>query len=157
MFGSVAEVDLVVSDDLEAFPSKAAIYKKKRTLELLMQGLEIVAASKGWDMAPFLDARDKVIERQYENRWTLKKKSVDLGLTGFLDCNWDCDAFEAILSIRDQKGVTLAVKPALKKPPGEFQFARFVSKLEWEKGTLRLLAKDGSVVSSLEVESSKSG
>ncbi|MCL2610132.1 MAG: hypothetical protein FWE02_00470, partial [Defluviitaleaceae bacterium] len=48
--------------------------KKKETLNLLMMSIKKVATHKGWDMRPFEEVYEKIIELDYKNEeWKDKK------------------------------------------------------------------------------------
>ncbi|ANU12644.1 hypothetical protein [Planococcus halocryophilus] len=47
--------------------------KKKKTLDLMMDGLRVICKDKGWDEEPFLYAYQKVVEKNYTFKKTYKK------------------------------------------------------------------------------------
>ena len=58
---------------VSGFYSLSDIEKKKKTLELMMDGLCVVFEEKGWDDAPFRYAYERVIEQQYTFKKIYKK------------------------------------------------------------------------------------
>ena len=91
------------------FYSLSDIEKKKKTLDLMMDGLQVIFKDKGWDEEPFLYAYQKVVEQNYifkktyknpkssPNRKLKAKVEIEIGL-------YDCTA-SLVVEDRDQKQI----------------------------------------------------
>ena len=71
-FDGFTEIQLQFDQD--KFFTLSDYEKKKETLELIMSGIKKVATYKGWDMRPFQEVYEKIIELDYENEEMKDKK-----------------------------------------------------------------------------------
>ncbi|MFP8782365.1 hypothetical protein [Planococcus plakortidis] len=59
--------------DVSDFYQLSDLEKKKKTLDLMMDGLRVICKDKGWDEELFLYAYQKVVEKNYTFKKTYKK------------------------------------------------------------------------------------
>jgi len=69
--------DIQLKFEQDKFFALSDYEKKKETLELIMAGIRKVATYKGWDMQPFEEVCEKIIELDYKNEeWKDKKIAI---------------------------------------------------------------------------------
>lgn len=95
--------------DVSEFYSLTDIEKKKKTLDLMMEGLKVICKERGWDEQPFLYAYQKVIGKNYifkktyknpkssPNRKLRAKVEIEIGL-------YDCTA-SLVVEDKEQKQI----------------------------------------------------
>ena len=93
--------------DVSDFYNLSDMEKKKKTLDLLMEGLEVIYKERGWDKEPFLYAYKKVIEKNYTFKKTYKnpKSSPNRKFKAKVEIEielYDCTA-SLVVEDRDQK------------------------------------------------------
>jgi len=100
---------LEIPVDYKKFMALSNYEKKKESLELLMTGIRKIAEQQNWDMKPFEEAYDKIVEADYINEWKRDKpkeltkhktRKLRAGL-GKID---DIEKVEIFFFICDNKG-----------------------------------------------------
>ena len=95
--------------DVSDFYQLSDVEKKKKTLDLMMDGLQVICKDKGWDEEPFLYAYQKVVEKNYTFKKTYKKpkSSPDRKLRAKIEIEigiYDCTA-SLVIEDKQQKDI----------------------------------------------------
>jgi len=124
--------DLELEYNVKEFFKLNLIEKKIVTLNLLMQGLEIVSKKEEWNMEEFYKIRDIIIDSNYENiwKWSRAKKSPNKKYKAELILNHDVEVIEFILKITTKEKSW--EKIILKEIPDEFKYVKYLGELKWE-------------------------
>ena len=110
------------------------IDKKKYALEVLKEGVDKVIEQKGWDSEPFEKAYHGVIDANYINNWTWRKKATSPSkqYKAEVFCEHEIEAFHINLVIRNKKKEAVKRKRIITSRPTEFAFAQYFGRLAWE-------------------------
>lgn len=116
--------DFLIMDEYE---------KRKITLELIMEGIRIIAKIKRWDTKPFEDVYHKIIELDYTNEWIWKKalKSINKKNSAEILCQHKVDSIEISIVFKDAKGFEIGRRKIITEQPDEFAYTRHLGKLKW--------------------------
>lgn len=95
--------------DVSDFYHLSDLEKKKKTLDLMMDGLQVICKDKGWDEEPFLYAYQKVVEKNYTFKKTYKnpKSSTNRKLRAKIEIEigiYDCMA-SLVVEDKQQKHI----------------------------------------------------
>jgi hypothetical protein len=135
------------------FIKKTNYEKKVESLELLFKGIEKVVKLKGWDIKPFLEIKEKIIESNYVNVWRFKKpiKSPNKKSIAEVLCEHDVDKMTISLIIKDIKG-NIIIQKSLNEEPHELAYAYHLGKAIWisDKDAC-LVNKNGDTVLSINI------
>jgi len=115
------------------FFSLKPLEKKKKTLELLMEGIHKIADLLHWDMTPFKQAYEEIIKLDYQNHWMWKKiRSPNRDMTAELWIFHEIDSVDLVLVVRDKKGVEICREPIVSDKPDELIFDNYLGVFQWE-------------------------
>lgn len=100
---------VIIPYDVSEFYSLTDLEKKKKTLDLMMDGLKVICKERGWDEEPFLYAYQKVIEKNYTFKKTYKnpKYSPNRKLRAEIEIEiglYDCTA-SLVVEDKEQKQI----------------------------------------------------
>ena len=125
------------------FFSLKPLEKKKKTLELLMEGIQKIADLLHWDMTPFNQAYEEIIIQDYQNHWMWKKtRSPNRDMTAELWVFHEIDSVDLVLVIRDKKGVEICRELIVSDKPDELIFDNYLGVFQWENNSrITLIAK----------------
>jgi hypothetical protein len=105
--------------------------KKRRTLDLLMAGIETVASAEHWDLEPFRRVYGLIRDSNYKNEWTWRKlSSPDRTYTAEIMCNHGVDAIDIFLLITNPGGDVVSKQLIVSELPDEFAYARHLGKID---------------------------
>ena len=146
---------LQVPFDIVRLSGLDEVSKKNTLLEVLHDGVVAVAKEESWPLAPFEQARQCVLDKEFANEWWWRKPKWNRSrsLSGQLWCQHEMDAFRAWLVVRDKNGTELARRQVLETSPSEFEFVAKLGDTKWiSGGRFALVAKDKSEVGAVEVK-----
>jgi len=125
------------------FFSLKPLEKKKKTLELLMEGIQKIADLLHWDMTPFKQAYEEIIIQGYQNHWIWKKiRSPNRDMTAELWIFHEIDSVDLVLVVRDKKGVEICREHIISDKPDELIFDNYLGAFQWENNSrITLIAK----------------
>ncbi len=132
--------------DLSIFFGATNSKRKRLALALLTAGVAKVIEEMNWPKEPFDNATNKVVEMDFVNCWTWKKRarSPKRDLVAEVYCCHDVEEFVAFLRVRDTKGRLVKEKKILTDTPSEFIFAKHFGELKWlDDRTVQLFPKFG--------------
>ena len=107
--------------------------KRQKTLELIMEGIKIIAKSEGWDLEPFETVFSKILEANYTNEWIWKKavKSGGKKYSAEILCQHGVKSIEIYIILRDKKGYEIDREKVISELPHEFAYAKHLGELKW--------------------------
>ena len=132
------------SFDFDAYWNADKEARKRIALDFLQAGLLEVAAVKGWGTDPFLDAYNKVLEKNFLNYrpWSKPVTSPNRKHMAQAWCNYDSDKAEVFIVIL-QRNEVLSKTLVTTVKPGDVWIREAVGKLEWiSPEKVRLTSKD---------------
>lgn len=107
--------------------------KKQKTLDLLMEGIKIVAKNENWNIEPFETVYSKICEANYTNEWVWKKpvKSAGKKFSAEVLCQHGVESIEIYMVLRDKNGAELDRKKLISELPDEFAYANHLGEVKW--------------------------
>ncbi|MCA3000431.1 MAG: hypothetical protein ING75_17720 [Rhodocyclaceae bacterium] len=139
-------VEAWVQVDVKDYWSSNEHRKAELALEYLMMGIRRVAEQMMWDIAPFEEARAKVLDAKFMNHRIWKKPVSNEERTLTAEVVVDHQISRALISIviRDKKSKdVLSIHPVVEDLPDEFIYASHIGKLHWVgKSRVELYARD---------------
>lgn len=119
--------------DYDDFFSGNNLHKKEKTLQLLLEGYNLIAKSKGWSLAAFRIAYEKIIQNEYKNEWFWKKpvKSPDKLYSAEVFMQHDVDFMNISIIIKDKNKNEIGRKTIISEKPDEFAYAKHLGALKW--------------------------
>ncbi|WP_157722081.1 hypothetical protein [Tumebacillus avium] len=119
--------------DYTSFIPLSESEKKKKALELLMNGVYKICEQKGWDSDLFDRVNKLIQELDYTNQWVWKKplKSPDSSYFAEVLCEHDLQSMEISLLIKEKSGREIIRKKVIEELPDEFAYAKHLGKLKW--------------------------
>ncbi|ERJ11072.1 hypothetical protein [Haloplasma contractile] len=143
-----------VKFEYNRFVRKSNYEKKVKALKLLISGIEKIVKFNDWNIGPFLDTRDQIINYNYENEWLFKKPLVSPNKKYIAEviCIHEVDNFIIKLVVKDLKN-NLIKYDSIYEKPHEFAYAKHLGKLEWKSETdVCLINRDGTIVSVVSIK-----
>ena len=144
---AVGVVEVQIEGDHSGFFELAYEEKKQQTLEWLFRGIEIVTKFYGWDIKPYEDAREAVLNLNFENHWTWPKRAWwrnDRRLVAEVFVEHDIEEVRLYIQLRKRSGDVLQRTLVVTDMPHEFVFNRYFGLLRWiDDVAVQLLPKFG--------------
>jgi len=130
--------------DFDYFESLNLFAKKRFLLDTLYDALVSLCEIKGWPEAPFHDAYEKVIQENFVNTYTIKRKlSRNKELSAELIGDHDEKAFDCSIVIKNNDGKELFSEHLFSEEPDEFLFNARIGDVKWiNKTTVVHQSKD---------------
>jgi len=127
------------------FFSLTSLEKKKRTLEILMEGIQKISDLMKWDIITFKQAYNEVVERNYQNHWIWKEiRSPTKRENAELWIIHEIDDVKLVLVIRDIDGIEISREVIVSDKPDELIFNKYLGTFQWENDSkVTLVAKSG--------------
>lgn len=122
--------------------------RKRMALEFLQEGLLEIARTKGWDEAPFQEAYQTILRKNFVNYrpWSAPVTAPDRRHKAQIWCNYDSDKAEIFVVIFCRKEIVKRELVTTVKP-GDVWIRNAAGKLKWEsKSIVKLTSKDESQV-----------
>ncbi|WP_442601936.1 hypothetical protein [Paenibacillus sp. KN14-4R] len=129
--------------------------KKIASLEILMEGIRIVALYKGWIIEPFERVYRSIKEQLYKNDWVWKKplKSPDGKYIAEVLCQHNVKSMDIVLIVKAKDGTEVNRNKIISELPDEFAYAKHLGKLEWLSiNEVALVSKKGDNSWSTQIE-----
>lgn len=120
--------------------------KKELALGTLKTGVRGVAARLGWRVEPFEEAHRRVIELEFVNRvtWRKRKSSPDRKLSAEIEIEYELDRATITLVVKTTKDQELKRQLLVETTPSEFILDRYLGELKWlSRSEVALLPKWG--------------
>lgn len=134
-----------VEGDPTAFFELNADEKKRQTLEWLFQGIEIVTKAYGWDIKPYADARESVLNLNFENHWIWRKRAWwrnGRRLAAEVFVEHEIEEIRIYIQLRNRSKEILERVLVVTDMPDEFVFDKYFGALQWiDDTTVRLSPK----------------
>lgn len=132
--------------DYNNFIEQNEYQKKKMTLEILMEGIRIVAENQKWDVEPFKDVYSRILELDFINEWAWKKPVVSSNKKYHAEVMMlhDVRFIDIYIIVRDTAGNEIKREKIISELPDEFAYARHLGDLKWTSNdTVTLINKKG--------------
>ena len=115
------------------FTSSDDLAKKQMTLDMLMQGIRIIAREKDWSVEPFETVCLKMRERDLENDWIWKKpiKSPNKKYIAELLCRHMVKTIDIYIVLKDKTGNEILREKIISELPDEFVYTKLLGELKW--------------------------
>lgn len=115
------------------FSSSDDHQKKQEALDLLVEGIKIVAENESWNIEPFETVYSKIREANYTNEWVWKKpvKSRDKKFSAEVLCQHGVESIHIYIVLRDKNGAELDRKKVISELPDEFAYAKHLGAIKW--------------------------
>lgn len=149
--GNVCEVE--VAFDYETYCQLDPLKKKKKAIDLLYTGIERVCDKYEWNIFPFREVRDKIIELDYRNHWFCgkAKKSPDRKHSAQIYLEHEPEAIYIYMVVTDKEG-NVEKHFLVSERPSEFAFLGLLGGIEWEGNKrVALISKEKEKVFPIEV------
>ena len=142
----IAEVRILY--DYTGFRNKNAIQKKHDALQIIMNGLYVVANEFLLDTISFKNIESMIISCDYKNIWTWSSKwNKNRKYNASVYVDHDVDSVIIGMKIVDKSGTMIYNKKILTTKPDEWDYAPFLGKLFWQNNNEAvLLDKNDKVV-----------
>jgi len=140
--------------DFELYSKASDDEKKVQILELLQKGIIQIGELQGWDICPFNEAYQKVIDVSYINDWVWGKPIMNSSknLKAEVYCQHGLYKFTSAIRVYNKSGGLILDKEVVNEQPDEFAFTKYFGRLKWtSQNQIMLEAKDGATVSLLTV------
>ena len=121
--------------------------KKHQTLNWLFRGIEMVTQDRMWDLKPYEEARQAVLDLDFVNRWTWRKRAWwrnGRRLAAEVFVEHEIEEVHLYIQLRKRSGEILQKTLVVSDMPDEFVFNRYFGMLQWiDDTTVRLSPKFG--------------
>lgn len=123
--------------DFEYFDKLNLVAKKRFLLNTLYDALMSLCEMKGWPKEPFHEAYEKVIQENFVNKYTIKRKlSRNKKLSAELIGDHDEKAFHCSIVIKNNDGKELLNELLFSEEPDEFLFNTRIGDVKWINKTI---------------------
>lgn len=125
--------------------------KKNHLLDTLVTSLLKVCELKGWDTETFIQAKQKVIEEQFDNFYEVSRKhNRSRSFVAILKAHHTEKDFSLSVVVKDKCGNKILERQVFSVEPDEFMFNGLVGILKWATNdVLTYCAKDKSVIETI--------
>ena len=141
-------IKVQIQGDYRTFFSLSSKEKKRQTLDWLFCGIEIVTQAYGWDIKPYEDARQAVLDLNFVNHWTWKKRAWwrnGRRLVAEVFVEHEVEEVRLYIQLRKRSGVILERSIVVTDKPNEFAFNKYFGALHWiDDHTVSLISKPWS-------------
>ncbi len=121
VFEGIAEVEVLYN--YSVFPEKSNEQKKRDTLDIIMNALNIICENYKEDISPFEQIKSMIIAKNYKNKWVWKTKlDPSRKFKAAVEIEHEADIF---LRIEDKNGNTVFNKKLVSAKPDEWDYAVF--------------------------------
>ena len=134
----LGHLKLQIEDDPLAFFELSAYEKKKQTLDWLFRGIEIVTRDLGWDIQPYEEARQAVLDLNFVNQWTWRKRvwwRNGRRLVAELFVEHEIEEIRIYIQLRNRSKEILDRVLVVTDMPDEFVFNQYFGALQWINDT----------------------
>jgi hypothetical protein len=142
-------LQIQISFNLKSYFNAENLDKKKMILEMLWQGILIAVKTFKWDISPFQDAKDAVIDSNYTYHWTWKRPKLNPSkqYKAEIFCEHEIDYFRISLVIRTDTGDIIRNIHLIDEKPSEFIFVKYFGILEWKsENEISFVSRDKTIV-----------
>lgn len=119
--------------------------KKRQTLEWLFQGIEIVTKAYGWDIKPYAEAKDAVLNLNFVNHWAWRKRAWwrnGRRLVAEVFVEHEIEEIRIYIQLRTRSKEILERVLVVTDMPDEFVFDKYFGALQWiDDTTVKLVPK----------------
>ncbi len=122
-----------VKINYNSFSESDDYQKKQKALEILMEGIKIIAEKENWNIEPFETVYSRIREANYTNEWVWKKpvKSEDKKFSAEVLCQHGVESIEIFIVLRNKNGAELDRKKVISELPDEFVYAKHLGEVKW--------------------------
>ena len=144
-FDAVGVIEVQIEGDYMAFFDLTADDKKRQTLNWLFQGIEIVTKAYGWDIKPYADAKDAVLNLNFVNHWAWRKRAWwrnGRRLVAEVFVEHEIEEIRIYIQLRTRSKEILERVLVVTDMPDEFVFDKYFGALQWiDDTTVKLVPK----------------
>lgn len=129
--------------------------KKTHLLDTLGASLLRVCELMGWDTEPFIQARQKVIDDNFDNSYEVSKKhNRSRSFVAILKASHTEKDFILSVVVNDKRGHKILERQLFSVEPDEFTFKSLVGTIKWSANdVLVYCAKDKTVIETIYISS----
>ena len=142
---ALGNIKIQIEDDPMDFFELEAEEKKKQTLAWLFRGIEIVTRDLGWDMQSYKDARDAVLDLNFVNQWTWKKRAWwrnGRRIVAEVFVEHEIEEVRMYIQLKNRSKEILDRVLVVTDMPDEFVFDKYFGALQWiDDTTVKLSSK----------------
>ncbi len=131
-------LELQIKDDPLAFFELSAYEKKHKALNWLFRGIEIVTRAYGWDIEPYEKARQAVLDLNFVNQWTWRKRvwwRNGRRLVAEVFVEHEIEEIRIYIQLRNRSKEILDRVLVVTDMPDEFVFDKYFGALQWINDT----------------------
>ena len=135
---ALGNIKIQIEDDPTCFFELEAEEKKKQTLDWLFSGVEIVIRDLGWDIQPYEEARQAVLDLNFVNQWTWRKRvwwRNGRRLVAEVFVEHEIEEVRIYIQLRNRSKEILDRVLAVSDMPDEFVFDKYFGALQWINDT----------------------
>lgn len=144
-FDVLGVVEVQIEGDCRGFFGLTADDKKRQTLNWLFQGIEIVTKAYGWDIKPYADAKDAVLNLNFVNHWAWRKRAWwrnGRRLAAEVFVEHEIEEIRIYIQLRNRSKDVLERILVVTDMPDEFVFDKYFGALQWKDDyTVKLVPK----------------
>ena len=145
---ALGNITIQIEGDPISFFELEAEEKKKQTLVWLFRGIEIVTRNLGWDLKPYEDARVAVLDLNFVNQWTWKKRAWwrnGRRLVAEVFVEHEIEEVRIYIQLKNRSKEILDSVLVVTDIPDEFVFDKYFGALHWiDDHTVTLISKSWS-------------
>lgn len=145
-FNALGICTIELKVDYIEFFQKDDYEKKLITFNVIKESIDLIAQEKSWDISPFKEVYNKIIELEYKNHWTWGKKikSPTKLYTSEVYLVHEVKKIEIYIIIRDKQGNIVKKQLIINESPHEYAYAKHLGKLTWlSSDEVQLTSRDG--------------
>ena len=144
-FDVLGVIEVQIEGDCRGFFSLKADEKRRQTLNWLVRGIEIVTKSYGWDIKPYEEARDAVLNLNFVNHWAWRKRAWwrnGRRLVAEVFAEHEIEEIRIYIQLRNRSKEILERVLVVTDMPDEFAFDKYFGSLNWiDDTTVELVTK----------------
>ena len=136
-----------IEDNPLAYFELSVNEKKHQALNWLFRGIEIVTRAYGWDIKPYEQARESVLDLDFVNQWAWRKRAWwnnGRRLVAEVFVEHEIEEVRIYIQLRNRSSEVLERVLVVTDAPNEFAFDRYFGALKWtDKYAVTLFPKFG--------------
>lgn len=144
-FDVLGVIKVQIEGDCRCFFCLTADEKRRQTLNWLVRGIEIVTQAYGWDIKPYADAREAVLDLNFKNHWTWRKRAWwrnGRRLAAEVFVEHEVEEIRIYIQLRNRSNEILERFLVVTDMPDEFVFDKYFGALQWiDDTTVKLVPK----------------
>lgn len=130
--------------------------KKKIILDTLMNGIENIVKSKNFNIEPFIEVRNEIMESKFINTYSWMKpvKNQNKEFAAEIILEHELEIINFYILIKNKDNEIILHEKILSQKPDEWFFKKYLGSLLWKSSNeIELLSKNGDSVYSCKIKS----